>query len=133
MQVIKATRVVMFDVDDTLVMWDWREYSPDGEGTIDIVNTECNVIECVLPHYRHIQLLKQFKARGHTVIVWSQGGHSWAENVVKALQLQDLVDIVMDKPTWYVDDLSAQVFLGGPIYLHPTNPLKDQRYDDGET
>jgi FMN phosphatase YigB (HAD superfamily) len=128
MKVIESHRIVMFDVDDTLIIWDWEEFSPDAIGTISINDLVSGHFELVLPHERHIQLLKQFKARGHTVIVWSQGGWAWAESVVKALGLEHLVDVVMSKPDWYVDDLPASAYMGNNIYKHPTDKTKDKSH-----
>lgn len=128
MQVIKSHRIVMVDVDDTLVLWDWKSINPDGIGLVSISNPDGNCTELVMPHNRHIALMRQFKARGHTVVVWSQGGWSWAEAVVKALGLEGVVDIVMDKPSWYVDDLPSQAFMKAPIFLDPMNPMKDKRW-----
>ena len=126
MKTIKSHRSVFFDIDDTLIIWDWKNISPDGVGLVDITDPMSGHTECVLPHERHIKLLKQFKARGHTVVVWSQGGWAWAENVVKALELQDLVDVVMSKPDWYVDDLPSTAFMGSNIYKHPIDPEQDK-------
>jgi hypothetical protein len=109
-------------------MWDWKSFDPEGKNLISIHNPEANCSELVMPHERHIQLIRQFKARGHTIVVWSQGGWSWAESVVKTLGIENLVDIVMDKPNWYIDDLPAEAFMRLPIYLHPTNPDKDKRW-----
>lgn len=128
MQVVRSSRIVMFDVDDTLVIWDWKSINPDGIGLISIVDPNDSVAVLVQPHNRHIELMQQFKARGHTVVVWSQGGHAWAEAVCKTLGLEDLVDIVMDKPSWYVDDLHASAWMKVPIFLDPFNPLKDKRW-----
>jgi predicted HAD superfamily phosphohydrolase YqeG len=127
-QVIRATRSVYFDVDDTLVIWDWKSVSPDGVGTILIVDPTSGTSERVFPHNRHVQLMRQFKARGHTVVVWSQGGHAWAEAVCKQLGIETLVDYVMDKPNWYVDDLHSSAWMKAPIFLDPTDPLKDKRW-----
>src|SRR5665213_647067 len=107
MHVVKSSRLVMFDVDDTLVIWDWKAINPEGIGLISIVDPNDSVAVLVQPHNRHIELMKQFKARGHTVVVWSQGGHAWAEAVCKTLGIENMVDFVMDKPNWYVDDLHA--------------------------
>lgn len=126
MHVIQSHKRVNFDVDETLVIWDWRPVSPDGVGLIDIVDPISGHIEVVLPHQQHITLLKQFKARGHTVMVWSQGGWAWAESVVKALGIEDLVDYVDSKPDWYVDDLPASAFMGTNIYKHPTDKSQDK-------
>ena len=126
MKVIKSHRTIFYDVDDTLVIWNWKAVDPEGSGLIAIRDTQSNHTEHLLPHQRHIELLKQFKARGHTIVVWSQGGWQWAETVVRALGLEKLVDIVISKPDWYVDDLPASAFMGGNIYKHPTDPSKDK-------
>lgn len=127
MKVVRATRSVWFDVDDTLVIWDWKSINPEGIGLVYVVDPNSGVSERVMPHYRHIELMRQFKARGHTVMVWSQGGHEWAEAVCKTLGIEMLVDYVMDKPNWYVDDLHATAWMKAPIYLDPTDPTKDVR------
>ena len=128
MNVIRSSRIVMFDVDDTLVIWDWKAINPEGIGLMSIIDPNDSVSVLVQPHNRHIELMQQFKARGHTVVVWSQGGHAWAEAVCKALGIEVLVDFVMDKPNWYVDDLHASAWMKSPIFLDPFNPLKDQRW-----
>lgn len=128
MKVIRATRSVFFDVDDTLVIWDWKAVNPSGVGLISIVNPDGACSELVLPHLRHIELMRRFKARGHTVVVWSQGGHEWAESVCKTLGIENLVDLVMDKPNWYVDDLHATAWMKAPIFLDINDPAKDSRW-----
>lgn len=116
----------MFDVDDTLVIWDWKAVDPEGKGLIKIQDPNSGHTELVLPHERHVKLLKQFKARGHTVVVWSQGGWDWASIVVKSLGLESVVDFCMSKPDWYVDDLPAVAFMGNNIYKHPTDKAQDK-------
>jgi hypothetical protein len=101
MQVIENEHIVCFDVDDTLVMWD----IPAGLAMDAVLFDNFGVAEFLLPHAAHIKLLKQFKVRGQFVIVWSQGGHKWASEVVNRLELNDYVDLVMTKPQWVVDDL----------------------------
>lgn len=128
MRVHSATRSVWCDVDNTLVIWDWQEVSPDGVGCIDITDPSDKVSVRVYVHNRHVELLKQFKARGHTVWVWSQGGSAWAAAVCTALGLENIVDEVVDKPSWYIDDLPASVWMKAPIYLDPMNPNKDKRW-----
>jgi hypothetical protein len=44
------------------------------------------------------------RARGHVIVVWSQGGVDWARTVVDALDIKDSVDFVLAKPSWYADD-----------------------------
>ena len=106
MQVVKTDNTVFFDVDDTLVMWDIPE---DREHEV-IVFESFSYPTRLLPHLKHIELMKQFKARGHLVVVWSQGGYEWAEAVVNRLDIAKYVDIVMSKPKWIVDDLPASAW-----------------------
>lgn len=101
MKVIETNNLVCFDVDDTLVMWDIPESREHEAITFNSFGYPCRL----LPHHKHIELMKQFRARGHTVIVWSQGGYEWALAVVKKLGIEDCVDVVMTKPKWIVDDL----------------------------
>lgn len=95
-----------FDVDDTLVLWGMPQH-PDA---IELKNGD--YVESLVPHKKHIELIKQAKFRGHAVVVWSQGGEDWALAVVKALKLEEYVDVVMAKPMWYVDDLPVGAWLG---------------------
>lgn len=101
MFVLDNENIVCFDVDDTLVMWN----IPIGREHEAIIFDNFGYSERLLPHYKHIELLKQFKVRGQYVVVWSQGGYKWASEVVKKLGLEDYVDCVMPKPKWIVDDL----------------------------
>jgi FMN phosphatase YigB (HAD superfamily) len=133
MKTIRATRSVFFDVDDTLVIWDWKSVNPEGKGLVTIKDPNSGVAELVHPHLRHIELMRQFKARGHTVFVWSQGGHEWAEATCKALGIENLVDFVLDKPNWYVDDLPVGAWMKSPIYLDVNDPSKDSRWQLPET
>lgn len=97
---VTAGPTVTFDVDDTLVMWSIPERW-QGE-TIDI---ECRgYINVVVPNKHNIQLLKKMAMRGHAIVVWSAGGADWAEAVVKALALEEYVEVVSGKPQYYIDD-----------------------------
>ena len=72
-------------------------------------------------HDAHCNKLKEFAARGHSIVLWSAGGSDWAETVIKALNLDDLVCVIMPKPYWYMDDLEAAEFLAGKrIYIADT-------------
>lgn len=114
MKVIENDNIVCFDVDETLVMWSWpAEY--DGQ---TIVFDNFGMAENLLPHYKHIELLKQFKVRGQYVVVWSQGGYRWAEEVVKKLGIEQYVDEVRCKPKWYVDDLPSSAWMEKRTYMN---------------
>lgn len=107
---------VFCDVDDTLVHWH-NDYSKPGDDKIKIIDPYDKSVNYLKPHKKHIRLLKKMKGRGNFIIVWSAGGFKWAEAVVKALKLEDVVDLVMTKPAKYVDDLDASVWIGSRIYL----------------
>lgn len=106
--------VVYFDVDETLVRWNVTQSNElvafkdphDDENTYQLK-----------PHKRHIKLLKDFHARGYVVVVWSAGGSKWANEVVRTLGIEQYVNLVISKPSKYVDDLKAQDFMGNHIYL----------------
>lgn len=92
--------IVYFDVDDTLVLW--------GEKNNDItikLDTEDGFIEHLKIHKKHVKKLKELKKKGKTIVVWSQGGWDWASTVVKALKIEDYVDLVISKPNEVYDDL----------------------------
>lgn len=114
MTVIKNEQVIMCDIDDTLIMWQKRK-------------TGCAEVDVTCPHsgrkytlpinFGNLKVLKDRKARGSTIIVWSAGGFAWAKAVVEAMKLQDHVDFIMSKPIGYIDDKSADKILGEHIYI----------------
>jgi phosphoserine phosphatase len=94
-----------FDVDDTLLMWEL----PEGVEINDerLVTVECRgYTERLMPNTHNITLLKKMAARGHGIIVWSGGGSDWAEAAVKALELEDYVDVISGKLQYYIDDIA---------------------------
>ncbi len=109
-------QVLAFDVDDTLVMWDFKYDRPD-EGRVAIHDPYDSSTVYLMPHARHVKFLKQCKGRGRSIVVWSQGGCHWAQSVVNALGLSEYVDLVLTKPIAYVDDLPASAWLTNRIYL----------------
>jgi hypothetical protein len=128
MIVIPCKQPTFFDVDDTLVMWnatpeELAERGVDFEcpGSHTIIDGEIKETppwkERLLPHRKHIEQLKKHKMRGHTIVVWSAGGYDWAAAVVKALQLENFVDLVISKPIWCYDDLQPNEFIPKPQYM----------------
>ena len=100
MQVIKGDQTVFFDVDDTLVMW--NKIGEDTKLPFDNYGS----IEMLTPHQVHIDELKAHKQMGKTIVVWSQGGWEWCKSVVETLELEEFVDVCMNKPDIYYDDLA---------------------------
>lgn len=109
MTVIKGP-VVYCDVDDTLVRWDYHfgEPKPGALEFVDPVDGKHLYLEVI---QATVDALKRHYLRGHQIVVWSQGGAEWAEEVVEKLGLSSMVSAVLDKPTWYMDDIPASDFM----------------------
>lgn len=116
MQVFESDQVVTFDCDDTLVMWS-NLYSQPHDNAIEFHDPYDNSTNYLIPHQKHIDLMKKYKGRGYLIIVWSAGGVLWAESIVKTLCLESYVDIVLTKPCKYVDDLPVQEWMGNRVYI----------------
>ena len=100
MQTITNDLALFFDVDNTLI----RYASMKSEWAVEVHDAQtCNTFY-VHPIEQHILILKRAKSRGRQIIVWSAGGSKWAETVVKALGLEELVDYCMSKPEVVCDD-----------------------------
>jgi predicted phosphatase len=111
MIVVRNDKTVWVDCDDTLINhfigipFDEKEHVRLNNGEIQawkITRNEPN-----------IRALKHHKQLGLTVFVWSMAGYKHAENVVKALELENFVDFVVSKPDCYIDDKDASVWLNG--------------------
>lgn len=117
MFIIPTEKLVVVDVDDTLILW--REVKKtdrivkfkdpyDGKSRIFVI------------HRPHVKLVRDYKARGFKVMVWSAGGYRWAVAVVKALKLEKYVDFVTTKPSKHVDDIASQGaegIVGSRVYI----------------
>lgn len=116
-KVLKSHIVSCYDCDDTLVRWIWDQNEKE-ELRHKLVKFH---IKNIVYHTSHVWLLpneevitnlKLNKTTGSSIIVWSAGGYSWAEEVVKVLKLEEYVDIIMSKPSMYVDDLPCAEWMG---------------------
>lgn len=116
MKVISQESTVFIDCDDTLVLWG---KIPKGRKAVKVISPHDGKEEILGIHAGHIKILKDRKARGSYIVVWSAGGFAWANAVVKALGLEQYVDLVMTKPHAYIDDKKAEEFMGEHIYLPP--------------
>lgn len=97
---IRDSRMAYIDVDQTLI--DWECSNKDLpllllKGPNDATNVQAIPV--------HIDLIKELRTVGWQIVVWSQGGADHAERVVKLLGIENLVDVIISKPTIYVDDL----------------------------
>lgn len=106
---------VCFDIDDTVIPWENRT-DLDSK---DIVQIDCEgrVFQAQVQQ-KHVDNLIRHWQRNHVIVVWSAGGGIWAKAVVEALGIEDKVDIVMSKPSWYYDDKPCENWMGKRIYLY---------------
>lgn len=100
MTVLESDRVVFVDVDNTLILW----FNDTSSFSIN---------------YKLVEKLKQFHVRGQKIVVWSAGGWAWAKKAVDICELHDIVDLVLGKPSWIVDDLPASEFLPESCRIKP--------------
>jgi phosphoserine phosphatase len=105
--IIKSSRSVFIDVDNTLIFAraEFPRASQKEEEVI-INGREFRI------HLAHVEIIKDFKARGQCVVIWSQGGWEWANKIVEVLELEEYVDVIMSKPDWYFDDKGSEDWLG---------------------
>ena len=89
MKVVPNNKIVFFDVDDTLVLWNSSLHEKS-------IKFDCHGFEeNLIPHKNNIKMLKHMKRKGYTVVVWSQGGYEWAESVVKTPETVKLESAVI--------------------------------------
>ena len=113
MLILECNQPTFFDIDDTLIQWGFSDKPFEGS-----VEVRCQgIVNHVLPHKAHIHALKSHRARGHTIIVWSKGGSKWGEAAVKALGLEEFVDLVIEKPQWVYDDAEYDSFMPKILFL----------------
>ncbi len=119
MKVIRNEYITFWDIDDTLVMHE--NYHIDNVFVKDPIDNREIKLRKNLPM---IRLMKEEKARGSTIIVWSRGGFQWAENVIKALKLEEYVTLILSKPLAYFDDKPVEEWLKYRVYLSPDTNYK---------
>lgn len=116
---LKKERVVYSDVDDTLIAWEPEKY-PDHDPADIITFTDDYGQWHFLKNTRNIQFIKNLKRQGYGVVVWSAAGAEWANKVVKMLELEPYVDVVLSKPEIAVDDLlDAKRIIKTVIWIDP--------------
>lgn len=117
MNIVENENVAPFDVDDTLVMHGQKCKST--KEFVEVKDPIENRYISLRKNLGMIRLLKEEKARGAYVVVWSKGGYQWALNVLIALNLLDYVDLILTKPRAYYDDKNVSEWLTERVYLGP--------------
>lgn len=120
MKIINNENISPFDVDETLVCHDPLTCS-NKVYISDRVSGKLMLFGINEPMVR---LLREEKDRGSYVIVWSRAGHAWASAVVKALELEDCVDLILTKPRVYFDDKPVDFWMKDRVYLEPGTKYK---------
>jgi predicted phosphatase len=118
MNVIKSEHNIMVDVDGTLI--DHLTTEQLNEPIRLTVSLWCPIENkniTVGVNQSMVRLLKEEYHRGSHVVVWSRGGWEWATNVVRALNLEKYVDLVMTKPLVYFDDIEVQEWLKYRVFI----------------
>ena len=82
------------DVDHTLLMWG----GPVGDVPFPLVNGPL------------ITRIREMKAKGWRIAVWSYGGELHAKNAVKHCGLENIVDWCCGKPTLIIDDAPDRIW-----------------------
>ena len=113
---IECNNVTVFDVDNTLVFWD-KDFVNESDGKLQF-NYGSRLVY-LKPHSFHPTFLKHCFNRGDTVIVWSQNGYAWAEQVVHKLGLENHVTYIMSKPNRHIDDKDKlEDIVGNRVYIN---------------
>ena len=109
MGIIKKPFLV--DVDDTLILWDISKYKDDLPDE-DMIHFQYGGNDLyAYKHQKNINTVIKLYKMGYHIIVQSQTGWEYAQAVVDALGLSNIVSDVGDKPSFYLDDLSANAWM----------------------
>lgn len=106
---LSSDKVAVYDIDDTLIYFNPTTEQIEKHGIR--YEYEPGMFTYFVPHLVHIEQLKKHRSRGHCNIVWSAGGVQWCETVVKLLELEPYVDLIICKPSWAYDDLPASEYM----------------------
>lgn len=116
MRVIPDRIEVVCDVDYTLI----RPTTKNDRhlSCVEIINPNSGLATYYTVHHQHVELLRRYKGRGFYITVWSANGSAHAESVVKALDLEDVVDEVKTKPFKHIDDKKdAKDIVGSHVFI----------------
>lgn len=125
MQVINSENTSFFDVDGTLVIHMPTEMIAPGE-SVQVYDAVTKGHVTVRINRPMVRLMREASFRGDYVVVWSRGGHRWAADVIKALDLVECVDLVLSKPLAYFDDVEIAKWLPYRVFISPEVAYKQQ-------
>lgn len=125
MTIIRSENIKPFDCDETLVLHNINNPAYSELPLIQVDDAVTGGSIEVRVNENMVRLLEEEKSRGATVVVWSRGGYQWAADVVKALDINLSVDIIMSKPTFYFDDTPVEKWMESRVYLTPETSYKN--------
>lgn len=111
-----------FDVDDSLVMHDYPDFK--GSTYVKVHDTVTDGSIRLMVNEPMVRLLKEEAMRGAYILVWSRGGHEWANAVLEALEIKKYVDLIMSKPMVYFDDKPVSEWMTDRVYIKPNVKYK---------
>lgn len=119
-KIIATEQLGLVDVDGTLLLWDRPVTAKNEHELVEFYDPyECQT-KYVLAHWPHIKIVKDRLKRGAAIIVWSQSGHEWAAQAVKACGLLGYENLcITSKPVFYIDDLPVTDWMKERIFLSP--------------
>ena len=118
MKKLEQSRTVMVDVDDSIILWFPEQYQHLPENLIIIEGNGQQI--AFLPHFKNIEFIKRLKLQGYGIVIWSASGPDWCEKIVKALNIENIPDVIMGKPELSIDDLlDAKKILKQIIWIDP--------------
>lgn len=120
MKVIEKDKVVYFDCDETLVMWNYPLEVKDCGMEFDNYGFK----EWLVPNFRMMDALKKNYSQGAHIVVWSQNGYKWAKEVVTKLGLSKYVHYVQTKPDLIFDDIRPEEFIRRAYILPNFNDVR---------
>ena len=115
MIITKNEDIAPFDIDSTLVL----PYNQEHGAIVKILDPVTGGYIVQRRHDAMIRLVKEARQRGSYVLVWSRGGWEWAQNVIKALELEPYVHQIMSKPRASYDDTPVENWLKDRVYIEP--------------
>lgn len=110
---VESELIAWVDVDGTLVDF----YNRPGVMSYTVnLNYYGKEKEAVLLK-KNIEFVRSLKKRGYFIIVHTNNGYRWGEEVVRTLELGDCVDLIMSKPSKVLDNEDPSVWLPKHINL----------------
>lgn len=116
--ILGSDHVVGVDIDDTLISWkpiEPGEEPPHPSCVRQSIYFDGKTLE-YWKYPDNILSVETHSHKGHAIIVWSGSGYQWAAAVVQALGLGSVVDIIMAKPRWLLDDMLPEKFMPIPYW-----------------